>query len=83
MRFNTFPSVVVAFLHLPEAADTDAGAAPAAQPAAEEIPTERDNLQFRKTPGRGRHSQASLIWVGTFIKRNKKNKGSCEHLTGH
>lgn len=37
-------------LHLPEAADTDAGAAPAAQPAAEEIPTERDNLQFRKTP---------------------------------
>lgn len=50
MRFNTFPDMIVAFLHLPEAADTDAGAAPAAQPAAEEIPTERDNLQFRKTP---------------------------------
>lgn len=61
-------------LHPPEAADTDAGAALAAQPAAEEIPTERDSLQFRKTPWRGRHSQASLIWVGTFIKRNKKIK---------
>lgn len=35
-------------LHVLEAADTDAGLAPAAQPATEESSTECDSLQFSK-----------------------------------
>lgn len=35
--------------HILEAADTDAGLAPAAQPATEESSTECDRLQFNKT----------------------------------